>query len=70
MQNTMKFYKKNVYGNEVMYLVDRLQRESIQQISHRKTITREDQFNLSMLGFVFVEITETEALKLQAKENK
>ena len=62
---TMKFYRKNVYGKDLMYLAERTQREAIEMICNRKSITERDMFALGMLGFTFEEVNEN-----QAKETK
>ena len=63
----MKYYRKSVYGKELMYLADKQQRDSVELISERKSITQKDMLALGMLGFTFEEITETQAKTQEEK---
>lgn len=65
MQTTIKYYQKNVYGKDLMYLADPVYSDTLQIISGRRTITQRDMLALNMIGFEFVEVLESEAKSLR-----
>lgn len=64
----MKYYRKNVYGNELMYLADKNQKDAVEMISGRKSINPADMFALGMIGFTFEEVTESQAKALEGEK--
>ena len=61
--------KKNVYGNDLFYVKDKFAAKVVSQLTGRKTVTRYDIDNLSLLG-VKVRVSEEaqEALGWTAEE--
>jgi len=53
---TIQYYRKNVYGNEVMYIADEHIAYYVNQLTNRVTMTGSDMFALSKLGFEFEEV--------------
>ncbi len=50
----IRFYRRNVYGNESMYAVDHA--AEISQLTSRKTLLKNDFEALKGLGFTFKEV--------------
>lgn len=53
---TIEYYRKNVYGADLMYIADEKTAYFITQLTNRVTMTGSDMFALSKLGFEFVEV--------------
>lgn len=53
---TIEYYKKNVYGNTVFYIADIEVRETIQTLTQRATVKKQDLEALSRLGFIIQEV--------------
>lgn len=56
--NTMEleFYRKQVYGNELMYLADKAEAKEMSTLTGRTTINASDMRSLQALGFTFKEV--------------
>lgn len=65
MNSTIKFFHKNVYGNDYMYIADPVQARSVELISGKKVMTGPVMIGLEGLGFEFSEITEREAMEMK-----
>lgn len=65
MNSTIKFYHKNVYGNDYMYIADPLQARAVEMISGKKVMTGPVWIGLEALGYEFVEITEKQAMEMK-----
>ena len=63
---TIRFYRENVYGNELLYPVD--QAVAIEMLTGKKTLTKRTILALGLLGFSFVEVLKTDAKKGGANE--
>lgn len=53
---TLKYYRKNVYGSDLLYLTDKAKANSWFCISQKKTITERDMHALAVFGLKFVEV--------------
>lgn len=53
---TIEFYRKNVYGNELMYLVDEEKSVAILQLIGQKTISKRQMDYFKILGLEFTEV--------------
>ena len=58
MLNTMniEFYRKNVYGNELMYIVDIKIQQAVKTLTGQKSLTPNVRGALEELGFTFTEV--------------
>lgn len=56
MNNIIKFYEKSVYGNQMMYIADKKQAESITRLTGQKSLTSGAFKALQELGFTFEEV--------------
>lgn len=61
MNETIKFYRKSVYGNTFEYIAEKKQRLAIFAITHKKTLDSVAKQGFAMLGFKFQEVMESEA---------
>lgn len=52
----IKFYRKNVYGKELMYVADEKIAHHLSQLTGRKTVDSRDMHDLKELGFTFSEV--------------
>ena len=59
MNNTINFYKKNVYGKSLSYVSDKTQKHAIALISGKCTLDASVKTGLERLGFTFVEVLES-----------
>jgi len=50
----IEYYKKNVYGNEMMYIKDEKQKNVVQTLTGKKTVNNDDINALQSLGLVLV----------------
>ena len=50
---TIKIYKKNVWGNDLIYIKDEKEAEAMRKLTGRKTINASDIRTLEALGFDF-----------------
>lgn len=58
---TIRFYRENVYGNELLYPVD--QAVAIEMLTGKKTLTQRTILAFGYLGFRFVEILKSDIPK-------
>ena len=56
----IKFYRKNVYGNDYCYPAKRDQADALQILTNKKTLNGRDMEALKMLGFTLEEVMEKE----------
>lgn len=54
----IEYYKKNVYGNDYLYIKDKMTATAIQMLTGKKTITEIDKSNLEYLGCTFIQVIE------------
>jgi hypothetical protein len=57
--NTMKtinYYRKDVYGNTLLYVSDKFDAAAIRMLTGKKTIDAVDMSNLKHLGCTFTEV--------------
>lgn len=54
MEKTIRYYRENVYGNELFYPLDCV--EAIRILTEKKTLTPRVWEGLEKLGFQFVEV--------------
>lgn len=65
MHTTIKYYTKNVYGNELVYLANPRQADLWYRMTGKKTITMQDLVNLQTLTMAGVErVFEPETAKV------
>ncbi len=50
------FYRKNVYGKEMMYIAGEISRLAVMQLTKKSTIDEGDMTALNILGFTFTEV--------------
>lgn len=53
---TIEYYHKDVYGNDLIYLVDSTASRCIHQLTGKKTLSQKDMNALSGLGINQVEV--------------
>lgn len=53
---TIEYYRKNVYGNELLYVKDQKTAVAIQELTGKVTIDARDMKCLEYLGHSFVEV--------------
>lgn len=56
----IKFYRKNVYGNDYCYPATKVQAEALQILTNKKTLNDRDLEALKLLGFTLEEVMEKE----------
>lgn len=57
-EKLIRYYRKNVYGNENFYAVDHV--DAISTLTSRKTLLKNDMKALEQLGFEFKEVLQAE----------
>jgi hypothetical protein len=55
----IKYYTKNVYGRDVMYLAEPKMAEALTKLTKLKTMSKEHMVALTELGFTFEEVQPT-----------
>lgn len=53
---TIEFYKKTVYGNDMLYIKDKSTAEVVRSLTGKKTIDAEDMKSLEKLGVKFIQV--------------
>lgn len=53
---TIEYFKKSVYGNDMLYIKDAKQAETIRVLTGKKTIDARDIEMLSRLGITFKQV--------------
>ena len=53
---TIQFYRKNVYGNEHMYILDEKLARTITCLTGHKTFLKDSKIYMERLGHTFVEV--------------
>lgn len=56
MDRTMNYYRKNVYGREVIYLITSNWSRAVMQLTGKKTATQSDLDALKVLGYTMTEV--------------
>lgn len=55
--NSIKIYRKNVYGNQLTYIEDNSQEaEAVKRLIKQKTLNTNDKISLEILGVKFEEV--------------
>lgn len=50
------YFRKNVYGNDLMYVADRRTAQLIQRLTGKQTLREQDIATFNELGFTFKEV--------------
>lgn len=66
----IQYYRKNVYGNELIYLIDSPQAESILRLIGQKTISERQIGYFESLGLIFEEVIAPRELKIVGNHYK
>lgn len=53
---TLEFYRKQVYGNELRYLVDCEEATAFRELTNKLTISSKDMHHGEALGITFLEV--------------
>lgn len=56
MPNIIKFYRKNVWGNELKYVADPITAATITSLTGQKTLSEQQIKSLTALGLSFEEV--------------
>lgn len=56
MTMTLQFYRKQIYGNDLRYLVDCEGADSFRELTNKLTITSKDMHHGEVLGITFLEV--------------
>lgn len=54
-RNSIKYYTKNVWGNELIYVADPVQADLISYLTGKKTVTMQDLINIQELTGIGIE---------------